>query len=297
MRKLLRIKRQCRYCQKEFERPQNVKRGIIFCSHECGSLWWSENIRGENHPGWVQRIKRNCKYCEKEFFIKESQTKRGRGQFCSKECDGKWRSKYRKGITRSPRVKIYCKYCGKEFERLKSDAFGITFCSQSCFGRWLSENKSGKNSHFWNRIKTTCKECGKDIETYPARIKKHNRAKFCSKKCLSKWQSKNICGENHPSWIDGRSFNPYCRKFNNNLKERVRERDGGVCQLCHISEKENGKKLDVHHIHYDKENCYPDLIYLYCRCNPKVNKRELKKYYEQYFMTILNNKELLFWVR
>jgi hypothetical protein len=147
------------------------------------------------------------------------------------------------------------------------------------------------------KIKCICIECGKEFTAYPARVHKQNRGKFCSKACNAVWRSKHIHGENHPSWIDGRSFEPYCTKFNERLKERVRERDGRVCQLCGLSEKENGKKLDVHHIHYDKENCYPDLIGLCSKCNLTVNKRSMRSSYEQTFMNKLNERELLFWTR
>lgn len=101
-------------------------------------------------------------------------------------------------------------------------------------------------------------------------------------------------GENHPMWRGGVSFEPYCHKFNYQLKEAVRNRDNKTCQLC--DEKENGVRMSVHHIHYDKENCYPDLITLCRRCNSKVNKKRMIKYYEELFMNKLNKKGLLFWV-
>jgi len=105
-------------------------------------------------------------------------------------------------------------------------------------------------------------------------------------------------GKQSPSWIDGRSFLPYCNKFNNQLKEAVRERDGHICQLCGINQKDligRAKHLSIHHIHYDKENCYPDLITLCIKCNGKVNFN--RKHYEELFMNKLNDRELLFWNR
>lgn len=100
-------------------------------------------------------------------------------------------------------------------------------------------------------------------------------------------------GQLHWNWQDGISFLPYCPKFNNKLKESIRQRDNHTYQLCNVLQ--NGIKHTVHHIHYDKENCYPDLITLCRSCNSKVNKKELRQYYEQYFMNNLNNRELLFW--
>lgn len=293
------IKKNCKYCGKEFEVYAKAKRGVTFCSHKCGALWWGENHRGKKNANWTPKVKKTCLNCGKIYEIIPSVDKRGRGKFCSKACSNEWQSKNAPSGANHPnwkqKVKKQCKYCGKEFERLESDKWGITFCSRSCFNKWYSENKSGKNSHRWKQITQTCIECGKAFTTYPARVQKQSRGKFCSKKCMAVWQSKNICGENHPSWIDGRSFLPYCSKFNNKLKEMVRRRDNHVCQLCGLSEKENGKKLDVHHIHYDKENCYPDLTALCCKCNTFVNKLIKRSYYEQFFMNTLNDRGLLFW--
>lgn len=98
-------------------------------------------------------------------------------------------------------------------------------------------------------------------------------------------------GKVHPAWKGGIAFLPYCPKFNRILKEKVRDRDNRTCQLC--SEKENGTKLSIHHIHYDKENCHPDLISLCRKCNTKVNFNREK--YEWFFMNKLNERDLLFW--
>ena len=100
-------------------------------------------------------------------------------------------------------------------------------------------------------------------------------------------------GEQSPNWKGGISFLPYCSKFNRQIKKAVRDRDNHICQLCGI--EENRRKLDVHHIHYDKSNCYPDLITLCRNCNVKANFNH--QYYEQFLMNNLNNRKLLFWTQ
>ncbi len=96
-------------------------------------------------------------------------------------------------------------------------------------------------------------------------------------------------GELAPNWQGGLSFLPYCKKFNKILKATIKERDNYTCQLCGAS----NRRLSVHHIHYDKENCYPDLITLCCSDNSRVNIN--RKYYESLFMNQLNKRGLLFW--
>lgn len=101
----------------------------------------------------------------------------------------------------------------------------------------------------------------------------------------------------NPAYIDGRSYLPYCHKFNNPLRQEVRLRDSYTCQLCGKTQEQNSRKLHVHHIHYDKSNCYPDLCCLCCSCNSKVNKKSMRSYYESLFMNMLNRRGLLFWTK
>lgn len=79
-------------------------------------------------------------------------------------------------------------------------------------------------------------------------------------------------GKKNGRYIHGKGNESYSLKFSDRLKEIVRHRDGYKCQLCGCSELENGKKLSVHHIDYEKENCsLINLITLCRRCNSEVN--------------------------
>ena len=83
-----------------------------------------------------------------------------------------------------------------------------------------------------------------------------------------------FCGENNPNWNDGASFKPYCRKFNERLKEIYRNRYSRTCVLCGKSELLNGgRRLSVHHIDGNKmQGCnVPDwhLVPLCASCNGK----------------------------
>ncbi len=65
--------------------------------------------------------------------------------------------------------------------------------------------------------------------------------------------------------------------------------DNRTCQLC--GETENGRKLHVHHVHYDKKDCEPDLVSLCHRCHSKVNHN--RDYYEELFMKKLEKRGLI----
>jgi hypothetical protein len=61
----------------------------------------------------------------------------------------------------------------------------------------------------------------------------------------------NLIGEKHPNWQGGKSFEPYCSKFNNKRKRAVREFFGYLC-IC-TGEPQYEEELSVHHIDSDKE--------------------------------------------
>lgn len=73
---------------------------------------------------------------------------------------------------------------------------------------------------------------------------KHTTEK--QKKSVSKKLDKN------PNWRGGKSFEPYCYKFNNKFKEYIRDKFNRRCFICGVSEKCNEKELNVHHIDYNK---------------------------------------------
>ncbi len=77
-------------------------------------------------------------------------------------------------------------------------------------------------------------------------------------------------------WKGGISFEPYCPKFNNNLKERVRSFFGYGCLMCgKTTEENNNINLCVHHVEYDKNACChgkPVHFASLChRCHSKTN--------------------------
>jgi hypothetical protein len=62
----------------------------------------------------------------------------------------------------------------------------------------------------------------------------------------------------NPRWLGGKSYDPYCPKFNNPLKRSNRETFHGECQFpgCGITKEENGgRELSVHHVFTEKMAC------------------------------------------
>lgn len=189
-----------------------------------------------------------CETCGKVFEVQPYRVKKAR--FCSIECLNEWR----KGRHFSP-----------ETEFKKNDPRLIGNKSRVGYDPW---NK-GKRLPPWlkNVIRISVIESMKDVPYEKLAYwkgKKNPRH--------GEWVSEHMWGENAPNWKGGLSFEPYGPEFNNGLKEEIRERDNHLCQLCGKTQEENGRRLDVHHIDYDKKNCdLSNLISLCWGCNTKTN--------------------------
>lgn len=93
------------------------------------------------------------------------------------------------------------------------------------------------------------------------------------------------CGSENSSWKGGISLEPYPISWKNSLKESIRQRDDYICQECGTHQDELDKKLDVHHIDYNKENLNPDNLISLCRsCHTKTNTN--RDYWIEYFKNI-----------
>lgn len=90
--------------------------------------------------------------------------------------------------------------------------------------------------------------------------------------------------EKHWNWRGGVSFGNYCPKFNNALKEEIREAFGRKCFLCNIPE--NGHRLSIHHVDFNKgQGCGQrwSLLPLCKSCHSKTGMRR------HYYFNLLSN--------
>lgn len=95
-------------------------------------------------------------------------------------------------------------------------------------------------------------------------------------------------GNKSPSWIHGKSREPYKLEFNFKLKELVRNRFGRKCMIC--LKPENGQRLTVHHIDYDKDNIdLNNLIPLHKSCHGLTISPENRILWQEYFKGIMGD--------
>lgn len=146
-------------------------------------------------------------------------------------------------------------------------------------------NKGTKGLQFAN--KTSFKKGEKPWIT--GKHHKKESLEKMSKSQIERFKNK----ENHPRWMGGVSFEPYSIEFNAVLKNKTKQRDNYVCQLCGISESQSKKKygriLAVNHIDYNKKNSNEgNLITLCIACNSRVNIN--RDYWTMYFYDKLKNR-------
>ena len=62
-------------------------------------------------------------------------------------------------------------------------------------------------------------------------------------------------GEKNGRWDGGKSFEPYCPKWTQDLRRRIRAFFEYQCITCSKTTKENKELLSCHHVEYDKQAC------------------------------------------
>jgi len=203
--------------------------------------------------------------------------------YCSRECyfntSDPNRPKTLEGI---------CIQCGETFSvkpRMRYILKAQKFCSHECSEAY----HSGENHHkYVEWIKLNCKICGKEYEVIPYLADKIKTCRDTT--CYKKWMSLSFTGDKSPQWKGGISFEPYCPKFNDTFKERVRAFFRYKCILCGKESKQNFKrsKMSVHHVHYNKTSCcdpnIPKMFVPLCRsCHTKTNtnREEWRQRFEQ----------------
>jgi len=212
---------------------------------------------------------KTCETCGKVFRVWRY---RSNARFCSHPCYGVWRSQNVAGKNHpdyKDKVLVVCKQCGEEFSVHSYRATGsekAQFCSRACHGTWKRGRNTGADSPCYKeRVEMVCEQCGKNFLVYPHQTTGPWKRKFCSRNCRHRY----IVGEAHPNWIGGQKGYPTGWSA---ARNKAHAKGTGSCVLCRMTEEENGRMLDVHHIDYDKNNLSDgNLIELCQSCHTKTN--------------------------
>ena len=198
---------------------------------------------------------------------------------------------------------FWCDYCNREVEKTRSNGLKAKSCgckrvelmSKSLTGykhtketrqRMREKGKLRKPPMRGKKQSEEAKQKRRETsigENNPFYGKKHTK----ETRQLMKEKHANFNGKNNPNWQNGISFEPYSPEFNKEIKQIILKRDNYTCQNpnCeHLS-----KKLDIHHIDYDKQNNNTEnLITLCAKCHTKTNFN--RDFYAEFCQTLLINR-------
>lgn len=121
--------------------------------------------------------------------------------------------------------------------------------------RKISASMKGRPTSDEHRRNLSKALTGKHLsEETKRKVGEASRGRTFSDETRKRWSEKRS-GAGNPAWRGGISYYPYCPKFNFKLKEEIREAYGRRCAFpgCGKSEHENGERLSVHHINFDKK--------------------------------------------
>jgi 5-methylcytosine-specific restriction endonuclease McrA len=92
--------------------------------------------------------------------------------------------------------------------------------------------------------------------------------------------------ELHYAWNNGSSFRGYPSKFNKSLKNKIKIRDNFKCQGCGVTEAQekefNNRKLAIHHIDNNKDNCDEANLITTCQACNNGAKR-MRNYWTHFY--------------
>jgi len=172
---------------------------------------------------------------------------------------GKKAFNYKHGLTTK---KHFCVDCGKQVS-----TFTVKRClccaAKDRAKRFVNPmtGKTGELNPNWRGGIPKCIDCGLSVSSRGSKNQRYLRCIKCSSKL-----------ERNPNWLGGISFEPYPLGWNKTFKEQIRNRDGYKCQICGVHEVDCFRKLDVHHINYNKKDLsVSNLISLCQRCHVKTN--------------------------
>lgn len=161
--------------------------------------------------------------------------------------------------------------------------------SGSRFGRLVATSFSHRKNKqtFWN---VKC-DCGTVCVVNYAHIV-DGRTKSCG--CIKRELMASKSGEASHLWRGGASTKPwaYPKEWNERTRELVRNRDSRTCQFpeCTYSDIGKDKRLDVHHIDGNKQDCRA--INLISLCHSHHMKVEMSpRTWEDYFYSVVSDYE------
>ncbi len=277
----------CVCCGKQYQKRQ---RGSKYCSRTCYNL------------ARTVKVERTCACCGNSFLAYRYLALKGWAKYCSKECacggsdchdineawlrveyvnNGRSLGDIAKELNVTPGAVHYqLRKYGIACRVSKFDSAKYTF--ETVDKEWLLSEYLERNRPCnliaadlgvnYTSVRRWLINMGVRIRPETSYHVGEPRSDEVKKKISAVVLSMKIRGPKCGMWKGGISFGEYCPKFNNRLKEEIREAFGRRCFIC--GAPENGYKLHVHHCDYNKgQGCGKrwNLVPLCRSCHMKTN--------------------------
>jgi len=118
--------------------------------------------------------------------------------------------------------------------------FGIPMRNRSEIAKMIWQDPKSRP----NMISSKPKLAGEKNPMFGKKRSKHS----------SELASLKLSKDKNPNWRGGVSYGLYCEKFNKKFREYIRNKYNRTCILCDKKEQDNKRKLNVHHIDYNKNS-------------------------------------------
>lgn len=257
----------CLYCKKPIKSNYWLEDDRKFCDRKCSGLWH----RNRSVFGSVKKRIRKCLQCGNDLISVRGFAIYDRKKFCGVECYSKYRFGKSPFVFKKIKIKK-CVFCGSDIPRYIDGVRVVNYqkrkyCSFKCC---CDDMKKPFEERY---DKKTIERIIKGIQNFGHKIKGMNYNVRYGKERgneIARKISLSQLGEKSNNWFGGISFYPYDKRFNKNLKRKIIDMYGRVCQCCG---KFLYKRPSCHHLHYDKSDSRVESLVLLCAsCNTKMNQ-------------------------
>lgn len=148
--------------------------------------------------------------------------------------------------------------------------------------------RNSKGNSLWNCVCV----CGNAIVVKTNHLTTSSPAKVKSCGCRKiRVAKERMSGESHWNWRGGNNLYPL--EWNDELQEEIRNRDNRTCQFpdCEYADIGKSRRLDVHHINGDKNNCESANLISMCHKHHMLVEANSPRDWEDYFYEITYDYE------
>ncbi len=267
------IKKNCKFCSKEFEIYPGRAKITIFCSMECFHKF----------PKSSQIIKKLSKSQKGKKLSKETRRKISLAKI-GKHLSEDHKMKISESARNNPTYGMRGKSQSEETKKKLSEINKGKILSAETRKK-MSESRSGKKHYLFGKHLS---EERKNNHIKRMKGKKYHLGHFNTEESKRKMSARRQ-GIPLEEWTKFTSRDPYDQNWTPKFKRSVRKRDNQICLKCGIHREKIPRALDVHHINYDKQMSLLQNCCALCgKCNSEVNKNRIQ--WTKFFQSLLAEK-------